>query len=217
MKKEKTWLQAMKNNRKFRCGGFSAALTAAVVICALLVGAAADALEDRYALRADCSFNGAATQGAVTNAVLDQLEKDVHIYALVPVEGGDATLLSLLERYQAASDHVTVSRENLVRNPVLLTQFSDALGNSQVTDDCLIVSCPETGRARVLNEDDYYIYSYNMETGYFDEAGFTYEKSVTEAILYVTQDELPVIQVLTGHGEMPKSDVENLEDTPIIR
>ena len=140
-------------NRKLRCGGFSALLTALALVFAVLLGALADTAETRYALTLDCSFNAATTQGETTRAVLAQLERDVHIYALVSeTEGKNATLFSLLERYAAASPHVTYSQESAVRNPVLLSQFSDALGENDVTGDCLIVSCPETGRARVLNE-----------------------------------------------------------------
>lgn len=215
MKRLKAWLHRLKHNRKLRCGGFSAALTAGVVVCTLLVGALADGLEKRFALTVDCSFNGATTQGEVTDSVLAQVNKSVHIYAIVPEEGENATLLSLLNRYAAASGYVTYSRESILKNPVLLTQFADALGENEVSGDCLIVSCPETGRARVLDEDDYYTYSYNTETGYFDAAGFTYEKSLTEAILYVTQDTLPTIQILTGHGELTETDTASMESTLI--
>ncbi|MBQ9263942.1 MAG: Gldg family protein [Clostridia bacterium] len=205
--------QAICQNKKFRCGGISAALTAAAVVLVLVLGALADGIEDRYALKADFSFNGAATRSAVTDAVLSALNKDVHIYAVVPADGGDATLLSLLEKYGAASAHVTWSRESLVRNPVLQNQFTDAAGDRTVTDDCLIVHCPATGRSRVLNENDYYVYSYNTDTGTFNEAYFTYEKSLTEAILYVSQDELPAIQLLSGHGELTETDTAALEAT----
>ena len=213
MKRWKNGWERLKRNRKFRCGGLSAALTVAVVALALLLGALADGLEDRYALKADLSFNGATTQSEVTNAVLSQLTRDVHIYAVVPADGGDATLLSLLERYGAASGHIAWSRESLVRNPVLQTQFTDAAGNRSVTDDCLIVHCAATGRTRILNENDYYVYSYNTDTGTFNEAYFTYEKSLTEAILYVSQEELPVIQILSGHGELGQTDTAALENT----
>ena len=213
MKRIKAWINQNINSRKFRCGGFSAVLTAAVVLLALLVGALADGLEKRFALQIDCSFNGAATQGAVTDAALAQLEKAVTLYAVIPPSGGDATLLSLLDRYDAASDQVTVRRESLIKNPVLQTQFTDAAGLRQVTEDCLIVSCPETGRARVLAAEDFTLYSYNSETGYFDLTSYSYEKSVTEAILFVTQSEVPRIQLLTGHGEMTAAETEPLEET----
>lgn len=212
LKRWKMGFHALKNNRKFRCGGFSVLLTAAAVICVLLFSVLADQLESRFALRLDCSFNSATTQGETTNAVLGQLSKKVHIYAIIPEDTGEnVTLTALLDRYAAASSYVTVSKESIVKNPVLLTQFSDALGENAVSSDCLIISCPETGRARVLDEDDYYTYSYNTESGYFSEAGYTYEKSITEAILYVSQDELPTLQILTGHGELNEADTVNTE------
>ncbi len=213
MKQVKMWFEKWKNSRKIRCGGFSVLLTSAAVVLVLLFGLLSDGLEKRFALQIDCSFNGASTQGAVTDAVLAQLEKDVTLYAVTPASGGDETLLSLLDRYAAASDRVTVREESLIRNPVLQTQFTDAAGIRQVTEDCLIVSCPETGRARVLNAEDFALYSYNTETGYFDLASYSYEKSVTEAILFVTQNDVPRIQILTGHGEMTASETEPLEDT----
>ena len=213
MKRLKEWIRTIKNNRKVRCGSLAAALTAAAVVCALLLGALGDGLEKRFALQADFSFNGATTQGAVSRAALEQLDKDVALYAVVPASGGDQTLLSLLDRYAAASARVTVRQESLIKNPVLQSQFSDGKGGSAVTEDCLIVSCPQTGRARILTAEDYVLYSYNMETGYFDETSYSYEKSVTEAILYVTQDDLPAVQILSGHGEMTAADTVALEET----
>ena len=201
--------------KRFLLAGISILLTAAVVVLMMLIGALADGLETRFALRLDCSFNAATTQGEITKQVLETLDKKVHIYAVIPEEGGNATLLSLLERYAAASPNLTWSRESIMKNPVLLNQFSDALGENEVSLDCLIISCPETGRARVIDEDDYYVYSYNPETGFFDAAGFTYEESLTEAIVYVTQDELPRIQMLTGHGELNETDTANLE-SPLV-
>lgn len=203
----------LKQNRIFRCGGLSAALTAAAAILVLLLGALADGLEEKFSLTADVSFNGATTQGEITDSVLRGLDKDVRIYAVVPSDGGDETLLSLLERYAAKSGHIAWTKESLTRNPVLQTRFADVAGDRGVTDDCVIVTCAQTGRTRILNENDYYIYSYNLDTGTFDEAYFTYEKSLTEAILYVSQDEIPLIQILAGHGELTQADTAALEST----
>ncbi len=213
MKRIKAWIEKNKNDRKFRCGGYSVLLTAAAVLLAMLCGALADSLEKRFALQIDCSFNGASVQGAVTDAVLDQLDKDVTLLAVVPASGGDETLLSLLNRYAARSGRVTVLEESLVKNPVLQTQFTDDAGLRQVTEDCLIISCRETGRSRVLTAEDFSLYSYNPETGYFDLSSYSYEKSVTEAILFVTQSEVPRIQLLAGHGEKTAMETEALEDT----
>ena len=213
MKKLKAVLAKIKNNRKLRAGGFSAVLTALAVIFALLLGALADGLEKRYALQADFSFNGATTQGRVTKAALSQLDKEVTLLAVVSAAGGDETLLSLLDRYAASSDKITLRRENLVANPVLQQQFRDDRSGQEVTENCLIVHCPRTGFTRVLTSQDFILYAYDPETGYYSESLYSYEKSVTEAILFVTQDSLPGIQILTGHGEKTQEETAAMEET----
>lgn len=213
MKKIKSLWEKGKNNRKLRCGGLSVLLTAAAVVLIVLLAALFDSLEDRFALQIDCSFNGATTQGEITNNVLAQLDKNIQIYAVVPASGEDENLLSLLKRYDVSSDLVTVTKENLLKNPLLRSQFTDAAGNKTVTDDCLIVYCPETNLARILTNEDYVYHSYNQETGYFDLALISYEKMITEAILYVTQESIPRIQILTGHREKDHDDTELLEKT----
>ena len=172
----------------------------AVVIYIAAVGAA-DMLESRYALRADLSFNSVTTQSEATRNVLSRLNRDVHAYAVFS-EGNELTDLSaLLDRYQASSTHFSWSRESLSRNPLLLQWVSDDLGDSAVTTDCLVIRCEETSRTRVLTWADYVAFGYNPESGQYEFTGLTYEKSLTSAILAVTSDELPQVQLLSGHGD----------------
>lgn len=201
------------NNRKLRCGSFSVLICLGVIVLAVLLTVLFDLAESRYALRQDLSFNNVTVFGAETADALDTLDKDVHIYAVIPQSGENESLLQLIDRYCARSPRVTCSRESVVKNPALLTRFKDSLGENEITADCLIVYCEKTGRARVLCEDDYYVYQYDISTGYFASAGYTYEKSLTEAILYVAKDELPTLQILTGHGELSKADLELMLDT----
>ena len=182
----------------------------AAVIYIAAVGAA-DMLESRYALRADLSFNSVTTQSEATRNVLSRLTRDVHAYAVFS-EGNELTDLSaLLDRYQASSTHFSWSRENLSRNPLLLQWVSDDLSDSAVTTDCLVIRCEETSRTRVLTWADYVAFGYNPESGQYEFTGLTYEKSLTSAILAVTSDELPQVQLLSGHGELTREETATLE------
>ena len=182
----------------------------AAVICIATVSIA-DILESRYALRADLSFNSVTTQSEATRNVLSHLTRDVHAYAVFS-EGNELTDLSaLLDRYQASSPHFSWSRESLSRNPLLLQWVSDDLGDSAVTTDCLVVRCEATNKIRVLTWDDYVAFGYNPESGQYEFTGLTYEKSLTSAILAVISDELPHIQLLTGHGELTREETTALE------
>lgn len=211
MGKIRNGLKKLKQNRKLRCGGYSVLLTILGVALAAFVIVLTDTLEKKYAWTADFSFNAATTQSEITRTVLDELEKDVHIYAIIPPEGENSTLMQLLNRYSAASVHVTVSEETVLRNPALLDKFAAEIGEQKVNRDCLIVYCPENNRAKVLDEDDYYQLKYDLTTGQYSVGQIVYEKCITEAVLYVTGDELPVVQLLTGHGEMNTKDIADME------
>ena len=183
-------------------------LAAAVAVAAVGVF---DALESRFAWRADLSFNSVTSQSDATRAALRALTHDVHAYS-VASEGNELDdLNALLDRYQAASPHFSWSRESLSRNPLLLQWASDDLGDGAVSSDCLILRCEDTGRTRVLTWEDYIGYGYNSESGVYEFTGLTYEKSLTEAILYVTSETLPRVQLLSGHGELSAAETAALE------
>ena len=75
MKKWSNLWDRIKCSRKLRCGGFSMALTAGMVVLVVLVAALCDGLENHFALEADFSFNGATSQGEITKNAIAQLEK----------------------------------------------------------------------------------------------------------------------------------------------
>ena len=196
--------------RRTLAGAGLCALAAGVAVAAVLT---ADALESRYALRADLSFNRVTTRSEATDRVLSELDQDVHAYAVASAGNELNDLEALLDRYQAATAHFTWSRENLSQNPLLLKWVSDDVNDSAVTTDCVILRCEATDRTRVLTWEDYMRFSYDADTGSYAWTGLTYEEALTGAILYVSADELRQVQILTGHGELTAAETAALEDT----
>ena len=183
----------------------------AVALCLMLI-LIMDTVETNYGLRRDLSFNSITTYSETTEKVLDSLAYPVHVYALFTDGSEDLQLIELLNRYQASCEKFTWSQENLTRNPLLAQIVSSELTDSAVSSDCLVIRCETTGRTRILSGNDYVLYSYNTETGAYDAAGWTYEKSLSEALLYVTSDTLPLLQILTGHDELDEDEAAALED-----
>ncbi|MHC1786179.1 MAG: Gldg family protein [Christensenellales bacterium] len=175
-------------------------LAIAALICLMILGA--QTMENRHALRRDFSFNQITTQGEVSRRVLEELTRDVHVYALFTPGQEDQALIGLLERFQAGSAHFSFSLENLAQNPGLARSISSSLADSQISNDCLIVFCRETGRTRVLNGADYISQSYDTGSGTYYVSGLNYEKGLSEALVFVSTQQLPTLQVLTGHGEL---------------
>ncbi len=201
-----------KLHRKLRQGALNTALCLLCAAACVLTVVAADYLESKYDWQLDYSFNNITTQGEATENLLDSLTRDVRMYAVFSDGSEDSQLIALLNRYQARTPHITWSQENLTRNPLLLQLASSYGDDSAVNSDCLIIRCEETGRTRVLTAEDYIERTYDAEQGMYRITGWQYEKSISEAILYVTADSLPRMQLLSGHGELDEASTTVMED-----
>ena len=185
---------------KLKYGSVSALMLAMVLVALIVLNAGVYALEKKKGWRIDLSFNGIASQSAETAEILKQLKDPVQIWALFRKGDEDAPLMELLDRYAASSDLVTWTQTDPALNPALLNRFTtDSV--TPVSSD-LIVYCEKTGRFRILGPDDYVSVGMDTETGEYTYTGWTYERSITGAIAYVTKERIPRAVILQGHGEM---------------
>ncbi len=194
---------------KWRHGALSALLLGGLVAACALLCVGVSRLEDAYGWRLDMSFNGYATTGEETKKALDALENDVTLYLLYQGNDEDVQLLEVLKRYERLSPRVTVRETDIAKNPGVLTRFRGTMTDAVATGS-VIVSCEETGRYEVLSQTNFVTQGYDIEQGTFTIAGLAYEKQLTEAISYVTQNNAPTLGLLTGHGELSADALGNL-------
>lgn len=188
------------DSRRERRFSVSALLLPMVLIILTAVNIGAETLEKKNGWRRDYSFNAIATKSAETDQILAELKSPVHIWALFRKGDEDAPLLELLDRYAAATDQVTWEQADPSLNPALVSRFSS--DSETVGSDSLIVYCEQTGRYRILGPEDYVSVSMDPDTGEYSYAGWTYERSLTAAISYVTRERIPKVVILQGHGEL---------------
>lgn len=187
---------------RWRHGRLNALLMTVFLAVCVLVNAGVMALEEEYGWARDLSFNSYATTGEETAEILSRLENDVEMNLLYQSGAVDAQLLALLNRYAVLSDRITVREVDIARNPGILTRF-EGDADHPLEADTVIVHCPATGRYQLLNyAHDFISYSYNMDSGAFEASGLSYEKNLTEAIVYTAQSRVPVVGMLQGHGEL---------------
>jgi len=183
-------------------------MTAGFVAFCVLVNLGVGALEEEYGWRRDYSFNGYATTGAETQAVADRLTRPVTLYLLFQGGDADSQLLELLRRYGVLSSLIRVEPTDIAKNPGILTRFRRDPDPAPEAGS-VIVSCAETGRYTVLRPGDFVTLAYDPQRGRFDLAGLVYEKRLTEAIVSVTADTIPVMGILSGHGELTSAHLEH--------
>lgn len=179
---------------------FSTLLLLLFLLLLVLVCLAMDSLELTYGLRQDLSFNELTTTSATTNDILAEIYTPVHIYALYQKGDEYEPLLEVLKRYRALNPLLTYEVADVTLNPNLVNRFKGDAENP-LTQDCLVVYCPATDRYKIIRPANLISQSYNvaLET-YITELNF--EKALTEAIVYVTREEIPEIALLHGHDEL---------------
>ena len=192
MKKHKTG--------KLKYGSVSAVMIVMVLAALIALNVGIYALEKKQGWRIDLSFNGITSQSQETAEVLKQLQDPVQIWALFRKGDEDAPLMELLDRYAAASDKITWKQVDPAVNPALLNRFTTDSVTPGSND--VIVYCEKTDRFRILGPDDYVSVGMDTETGEYTYTGWTYERSLTGAIAYVTKERIPRAVILQGHGEM---------------
>jgi ABC-2 type transport system permease protein len=193
---------------KWRFGAYSALVMAILIAVGVLLNVGIESLELNYGWQRDYSFNGYTNTGEETQKALDTLKVPVTLYLLYQGDM-DSQLYEVLMRYHQLSSLITVQAVDLARNPGFVTLFEGDL-QSSVTADSVVVSCETTGRYKIMNYEDFITQGYNIESGAFEIAGLAYEKNLTEAILYVSQAEVPVVGISQGHGELSTETLKTL-------
>lgn len=187
-----------------------------VVVLLLFVSITAvfilDNVENKYALRMDFSFNSVTSQSEQVKKAIKSLPYPVHAYAIFTPGQEDQALLGLLNRFAAESSKFTYSKENLVSNPLLANTISSKMEDQAVSSDSLLIICETTGRTRVLTGLDYLSQTFDMDRQTYLVDGLQYEKAIAEALIYVSQESVPTVYILEGHGELNQEHTQAMED-----
>lgn len=181
--------------RSFRAGGYSLAAAAVVVAIAVAINLVVGALPADWT-KIDLTSTGLYSLSSQTQQMVSALEDEVTVYWIVQSGTEDDTIGELLERYQDLSKNLKVEQ----KDPVVEPSFAQQYTTETLYNNSLIVSCGD--RSRYISYYDIYVtdYSSYYTTG-STSTQFDGESQLTSAVDYVTNEDLPVVYTLTGHGE----------------
>ena len=148
--KDKTAL----NGRVFRSGLYSAAITAAVLVLAVLVNLLVRALPTKYTTF-DLSEAGLYTLSDSSAQVAQGLTQDVTIYYLCETGNEDQIISKLLDKYASESSHITWE----IKDPAIYPTFAAQYGAQDAASGSLILVSGE--QSVVLDASDLYDYDYS--------------------------------------------------------
>lgn len=115
-----------------------------------------------------------------------------------------------LERYTAANNQIEVKVVDPATNPALLRKFSTS--SATVSDGTLVVTNAAEDKFRVITYSDYYR---TTEEG---QEYVVLEQRLTNALLFMIDEEPTAVYMLSGHGEQTDdpanaSAVQNITDS----
>lgn len=178
--------------------GVSAIVLAAVLVLNLLLSGIPSGT-----LEYDISGKSFYRVSKQSTDYLSALDMDVEIVVLAQSDVIDELLLKFINNYAGSSPRVKLEVIDPVLNPTALTAYNAQANN-------VVVTCPETGRVRLLNlagidgesegliiyDAASFYYNNQLNPVYLDAEG-----QLTGAIHYVTSEETHKLYLLDGHGE----------------
>lgn len=184
---------------RFVAGSWSAFAAVIVIVIAVVANMIVSSLPST-ATQIDMTSNSIYSLSDQTRRITASLDKDVTLYLLATSGSEDATITRFLNHYADLSGHIKVETIDPNEKPTFLKGYN--LETERLYQNSVIVD--SDGRYRLVGYDeifvtdysmDYYSYSYNTTTT------FAGENAITNAIHYVTSDNLPKVYVLSSHGE----------------
>ncbi len=204
----------MSNNTKqtnlkiTKMGTYSAFLTLVVIAFVIVVNLMVGELPSTVT-KFDTSSLKLYTLTDSTVQIVEGLAEDVTMYYIVQNGTEDVNIEEMLNRYSSYSSRIKVRKIDPTSNPGFSAKYTD----DQLSNNSVIVESAK--RSSVVTNEEIYTVQYTEEDYYnyymtgVLPSGTTYfngEGALTTAIDYVTADDLPVLYIVTGHGETDLSE-----------
>ncbi len=191
--------------QRFRAGSyatFAAVIVIAIAVMAnVMVGALPSGMTEW-----DLTSQSLYSLSDQSKRIVSSLETDVNLYLLASDGGEDVTITRLLDRYEGLSSHLKVTYIDPVAQPTFLDDYE--LNLNSLYANSVLVSCGS--RYRLVGYDEIYVTTYTYDDysayGYSASTEFNGEQALTNAIHYVSSENLPTVYLLTGHGETALAD-----------
>ncbi len=184
---------------RFRAGSYSVAAAAVVIAMAILVNMIFGTLPTTVT-QWDLTANAIYSLSDQTKRVAASVDKDVTFYIICNEGNEDDIIQRLLNRYADLNSRFKVQPIDPNVHPTFLNQYE--LDISTLYENSVLVVCGE--KSRLVGYDEIFVTDYSMDYysySYTTTTSFNGENALTNALHFVTSDELPKVYTLTGHGE----------------
>lgn len=186
-------VKASFETRKFRGGAYATLLSVIAVALVIVVNLLVTKLDIQF----DLTDDGKYSLDEETIRLLKAIDKDITIYYFVQ-SGNEITYFDrLFTKYDDYNSHVKIE----YKDPVLHPRFASQYVEDNVTEQSFMVVNEETGKAKYVPYSEAVVQEPNYNTFQMQTTGIAVENGLNAAIQYVTNEDLPVLYNVSGHGE----------------
>ena len=180
-------------SRKFKGGAYATVISAVVILIVLLINLFVQELGITKDLTADSRYSLTDE----TKELIKSIDQNITIYYLVESGNEIDEFDRIVKNYDNINSKITVKYKDPVQYPKFASQYvEDEIG----TQSFLVVN-EDTNAAKYIAYEDLLDYEINYTTYQYDVTGLKVEAQIDAAIAAVTNEDLPTVYTLTGHGE----------------
>lgn len=192
-------ISASFSTRKFKQGAYATTLSAIVIVIIIIINLFVSALD----LNTDMTADGKFSLTEETKSLVKAIEDDITIYYLVQSGNELEEFKKIINNYDKLNDNVSVVYKDPVQYPKFASQYVD----DDITEQSFLIVNETSGRAKYVAYNDVLDYQYDYYTGSYSITGLSIESKVDSALQAVTNEELPVVYGVIGHGETVASNL----------
>lgn len=186
-------IKASFTSRKFKQGAYATTISAIVLVIVVVINLFANQMDVNIDMTADGKFS-------LTEETIDLvkgIKDDISIYYLAQSGEEIEEFSKIIDNYNEIKSNVSV----VYKDPVQYPKFASEYVEDEIQEQSFLVVNETTGAAKYLAYSDVIEYDYDNNTGDYSITGINIESKVDAALQAVTNENLPVVYSVAGHGE----------------
>jgi len=189
-------------SKQMRIGGYSTVISLVVIVIVIVANMIVGQIPTIYT-KFDTSELKLYSVSEESAAIIKAVDTDITMYLIAETGTEDSIINELLGRYVSLNSKIKIQKVDPVLNPSFISKYT----SNQLSPSSIIVESAK--RSCVIDYYDIYVTTpiYDQATGTVNTTtAFAGESKITSALDYVTSDNIPLMYVLSGHGEPAMSD-----------
>jgi len=200
---KKSGLKASFQTLNFRGGIYAVAVSAIAIILVIVINMVAAKLN----INVDLTETGLYTLDEDTIEYVSAIEDEIKLYYFVQSGTDYPEIDNVLERFDGLGKNMKVIEVDPILHPNYASGLIGEEAASTLQFNSIIVVNETNGRSKLVLTTEMITSTIDYET-YTETYTSDVEGQIASALMYVTNEELPVMYIMSGHGEIELTDTQ---------